>query len=577
MANTIKKIFYLISSGKIKITFFVCICIFSSCLDLIGIAAVAPFMLTLMESQDYLIENYNYIISLISFFSLNASDLLIVFGIIILVTFFLKFFLIIFSNYYMMKFAFKEQINLRSKSLKKFQEMSYLDFSKKNIDSFHHRIITLPQEFSSVLNVLLKIISEFIVSIFIITFLAFLNFKILSSLIFLSCMIFIFYFLFFKKKIKRFGEIVNINSVKLISFTRAFARGFREISIMSNQDFFNSNIINSSKNFSYNQLKIQLLQLVPRYLLELVLVLFIVTTTIYIYSSIEIENNVILPLLATYAVASVRIFPFLNQLISGSLLIKSKTDSINRLFATFQGYDLSNSNQKQKELNQDTIKFKKITLKNVMFKFDDSKETLIENINLEINKGDKVLIIGSSGSGKSTLINIICGLISPTKGQVLVNEDNQIILNNFIKEKGFLLSQDNFIINTDLNTNIALNNNKNVKYDIFQESVEVANLNKEVLERKFDLNPDNLNLENMLSGGEKQRIGIARSFYFNREILILDEPTSSLDNETKHKILTKMQKDHSNKTFIVVSHDLNIKQYFSKIYKLNKKILEKEK
>ena len=81
----------------------------------------------------------------------------------------------------------------------------------------------------------------------------------------------------------------------------------------------------------------------------------------------------------------------------------------------------------------------------------------------------------------------------------------------------------------------------------------------------------------MLSGGEKQRIGIARSFYFDREILILDEPTSSLDNETKHKILSKMQKDHSNKTFIVVSHDLNIKQYFSKIYKLNKKILEKEK
>ena len=211
--------------------------------------------------------------------------------------------------------------------------------------------------------------------------------------------------------------------------------------------------------------------------------------------------------------------------------------------------------------------FKKIEFKNINFNYTNQKKNIIKNFNLIINKNEIIGISGNSGSGKSTLLNILCGLLLPTTGQILIN--NQI---NSFKEariKFGYVSQDSQIFDDSLWNNITLFDDKNSEnMKNFLYVMKQTNL-LEVFEKNNNFEDTYLGQKGTkISGGQSQRINIARALYYNPDILLFDECTNALDDENEKKIIDMILNLRKTKTILISSHNKNHLNMCDKIYSL---------
>lgn len=194
-----------------------------------------------------------------------------------------------------------------------------------------------------------------------------------------------------------------------------------------------------------------------------------------------------------------------------------------------------------------------IEFKNLNLKFND--KIIFENFNYKIEKNDKILLNGKSGTGKTSLFKIICGFIIPNSGDIIFNDEKVSYKNiNNIREKIGYISQDvdlsNDIISNILYEIYSYRGNKNLVYD----EIKIKKLLKEFLLEEDTLNKNVRDL----SGGERQRLGIIISILLDREIYLLDEITSGLDETLKFKIIDYFL--NSDKTILAISHDTHWKK-----------------
>ena len=202
-------------------------------------------------------------------------------------------------------------------------------------------------------------------------------------------------------------------------------------------------------------------------------------------------------------------------------------------------------------------------------KVDALKET-----NFHAERGELIAVIGPSGSGKSTFLTIAGGLLSPTNGDILINDTNIATLNEKqlskirLKEIGFILQASNLVPFLTVEKQLKL-----------LDKVKKDNLNKEQLKQLYkDLGIGDLRAKypSDLSGGERQRVAIAKALYSNPSIILADEPTASLDSDRAYEVMELLKEETKNKktTTIVVTHDIRLIEYCDKVYKMVDGVLE---
>lgn len=200
----------------------------------------------------------------------------------------------------------------------------------------------------------------------------------------------------------------------------------------------------------------------------------------------------------------------------------------------------------------------KVSLIDVSFHFDNQVKVL-DNISLEIQKNQSIAIVGKSGSGKTTFVNLISGLLTPTSGSILIDEENlkSINLISFRKKIGFI-TQETVVFNDTLFNNITFWSEKNATtLKKFHEVIKKVDLN-DFLERSIE-KEDVILGDNgvVMSGGQRQRLSIARELFKDTEILILDEATSSLDSQTEKLIQQSIDRISGSLTIIIIAHRLS--------------------
>jgi ABC-type multidrug transport system fused ATPase/permease subunit len=216
------------------------------------------------------------------------------------------------------------------------------------------------------------------------------------------------------------------------------------------------------------------------------------------------------------------------------------------------------------------LEFKKnIEIKNIKVFYNNPNKTVLNNISLKISKGDCVGIIGKSGAGKSTLLDTLMGLIKPNAGNILV--DGKSIYKNLRSWQKLIgyVPQSIYLIDDSIEKNIAFGENEqdiNIRNLInCAKDAEIFDLINNLPKKEKSLVGEK---GSKLSGGEKQRIAIARSLYISPEIIIFDEATSSLDAQTEKKIVDSIKKLSKNKTVIIVSHKISSLNICNKIYEM---------
>ena len=271
-------------------------------------------------------------------------------------------------------------------------------------------------------------------------------------------------------------------------------------------------------------------------------------------NNFNLENT--LTIYAIIFFASIRIIPILSKITQSIQSISYQMPSTDVIY-----FDLFSEKFEPNKKNN-THKFKNLKLEKVNFSF--GQKEIIKNFSLEINKGDKVLIKGYSGSGKSTLLNIILGLYAPNSGKILVNDIDvkDLPLSNYINV-GFI-SQNIFLLNDTIRSNIEFlrKSNKNMFYNSLKlSSLDNIFSNFEISNKKIG------QYGNQLSGGQIQRINIARAIFGNPEVLLVDEATSNLDMNNSEKIFNNII--NLNCTIIYVTHEKVNEKKFNKIIKLD--------
>jgi ATP-binding cassette, subfamily B, bacterial PglK len=537
---------------KIHAVIILFLSVLTMCLEIVSVSLIVPLTSSILEEGSF--DKQNFINKFIyTLYEFGEFKNLAVFCLVLFAIFFsLRIFFNLFLKILQSLFSFKIFEFLTNKILKIYLEKKWSFFTNKNTAEIMRDILEETGVFrSSVILPLTSLISESFILVGIITLLLFYNtfFTILVIIIFL--VIGLGYRHYFKNRLnilasnrQKFSTKVTKNILEIFKLIKEIKLSFTEKFFFNNFTQNNSNYIKT--NFTYN-----LISLIPRYLLEFIILLIFFSLVGYKYIS---DGNLInlIPTLSLYLVAAFRIMPGIIKILGTFQSIDWGSRSAETL------YDLITSNKENKSfLSAKDIKildFRKIIeFKGINFNYEDKK--IIKDFNDKIEKNDIVGIIGKSGSGKTTLVNILMGLLNPTEGKITV-DDKDISKNLKGWQKNiFLVQQDNFILDDSIKNNITLGEDKNFfNLERYNKSIKEASL-KEFID-SLPAKDNTITGEDgiKISGGQKQRLSIARALYHDPEILVLDEATSSLDVATEGEILDSLHNIKGKKTIIIITH-----------------------
>jgi len=361
---------------------------------------------------------------------------------------------------------------------------------------------------------------------------------------------------------------IAANSTKLITFVQESLRSVRDIIIDSAHNKLHKKFRDVDVELQRAEGDNLFIGQSPKYLMEsigMALIAFIA----YFLSQQDSHINQFIPVLGVMALSAQRLLPLLQQIYFGISSIRGVGSSLEDvLFLLRKPYQEQALPSKFFRLYfNDCIK-----LKNVSFRYKGNKDDVFSDINLTINRGDRIGIIGDSGCGKSTLLDLIMGLLRPTRGDLIVDSkriDNQNI--NQWRANIAHVPQSVFLVDDSIESNIAFF----YADDEIDKGLVMSVVGYAQLSEFSDSLPNGLRtpvgeMGDKLSGGQKQRIGLARAMYKNSEVYILDESTSALDAKTEEKIIKSISSLSKDKTIIMVAHRTSTLKNCNKIYKLER-------
>ena len=546
--------------------------IIASFLEMISVSLIFAIVMSVLNPKFFFDNNF-YIFDFLEIEKYTENNLIIFFLVFFLIIYLFKSGMLIYFYYRINKYVASIKQRLSNSFLKLYTKITWVDFVQKNSSEFIRNIIIETGIFSGAILQTLLIISETIILMGLISLLFYFEFKIMFLI---TCVISVFsliIYMFAKKNLKKLSYERQQCDEKRLKNLNEFFNGFKILRIMSKFPTF-INIHELNNNFLARIEIIQTtIQQLPKILFELVFMIIIVTFFFTLYI-LKIELVSILPITSLFIASSFKIIPSINKIINCNLNLKSSIPSvelINKEFHKNHPHDEKLILTETKELQFKNL----IELKNVTFKYLNTKRTSIENINLKILKGSQIGIIGESGAGKTTLIDIITGLIEPESGDILCDNKNiHKNLKSWQSKIGYI-PQSVFLSDDDIKKNITLElDDKFINQDRLKQSIKDSNLDQIILELPKNLKTRIGEHGSRLSGGQRQRIGIARALYANPEILILDEATSSLDSLTENSIMDTINKFKGKKTVIIISHRESAVKNCDKIFKIsNGKIL----
>jgi len=572
MRGYLKEIIFLLGTDKKRIPYLLILFFSVSIFDVIGISIIGPYVALVLDptlSQGWL-GNIIILLGLPQ----QQSNLLIILGLILIAIFFIKTVLAVHVHRNIISFSQNKMADLRSKLMQTYQVMPYTEYIQRNSSEFIYNIQTLTGQYNAqVLQPILQIVSNGILSLAILILLALQDILALALFAILLSTVIFGYDRLVRRKIKKYGIEVNIASTTLVKAVHEGMEGLKEIRILNKENFFYQLVdINAKKFGKYNTYS-QVASTVPKYLLELTVVIFVVLSIIItIYKG---ENmGAMFPTLVMFGVAAIRLLPASSILSSSLINLRYKRDAVSRLYKDLKIYQqiTTDSQLLTKFYSPADIQFKpfdRLELKNISFQYSKEVGKSLDNISITIKSGDSIGLIGTSGSGKTTLVDLMLGLLDSQEGTIKYNEKSfEESLQEWRSQIAYL-PQDVFIIDSTIKGNIALGINDE---KIDEVRVDLALKQSHLLEfvNQLPQGKETFLGERgvRLSGGQRQRIALARAFYHGRNVLVMDESTSALDNDTEREVVAEVGRLKGKITMIVIAHRLSTLQHCDRIYEL---------
>lgn len=566
--NSIEKLFKVLPKKiKLKLYIFIVLLIIATLFELLSISALIPIAEIIINGE----TSFQFINNYIQYSENNLikDQILLAALVSIIFLFLLKTLYLISFSYWTNKFSQNIYKFLSEKILEKYLNNNYLFFVNQKSSDLIRNIVFEAKNLSQMTFCYLKILVEIFVFSTIAILILIVDFKTSLSLIFFFLIFTSIYYFFTKQIIFNFGVIRQKSFAKILKNLQEIFGTIKDIKLKKSEFFFKNIFSKSISEFVKSAYKSNTIQEAPRFLIEL---FFLIILSIIIIFNISDTNEVksLVPLLVVYLAAGLRLLPGFVKLNSYLQQVESFKPSLNLIYN-----ELTNQTNNL-IINKNNNNNKNITLGDIVGKNIDyayGKKVIFKDLNFRIETNSIFGILGESGSGKSTLVNIILGLLMPDKGKILVN--NLDIENNLLQWQNCLgyVSQNIFLLDASLKENIAFGEkNEKINQEYLELAIKGANLTSFIDNLSNGIDTNIGERGSKISGGQIQRIAIARELYRNPSILILDEATSGLDYKNEKKIFENLKQLKNRMTIIIVSHNKKTIEICDNLLDLNNKV-----
>lgn len=545
-------------------------------LEILGLAAFSLLMINVFSDGNEL--NNNILSILLNKLHFSQSNLFVTY--LFISVFILNIITSFFTGLAIHRIISYKYHHFRSFVFYEYIKKDFKDITKNSIDDIINRVNVDPGKFlTRGFGSLCIIFKNLIILSSIFLYLLTINIYILYIILFFLFFFGVYSLPFVNKYFKNISVLERGYNIEALLSPNNIINNYKEIKLFFAESFFSKKFYDSSNKFYKTQMKLFILRGLPKIIIELSLIILI--AFIFIIFSEKNSNETTFIVFSTLVFALIRTIPYIVQIARCYTEILGAQEYILSFFK--QDYPTRNLDKKtvekiifEKSLNEkiDNNIINQIELRNIIFRF---KEKLIfENLNLVINKNDKILIYGDSGEGKSVLLEILSGFRSDFKGKILINnkEQNVSSITNLKKNIG-LVSQNVSLLDSSLLENIAFGVEKeDISETKVISSLQSAGLSEFCNETKLSQFKINSSFKN-ISEGQAKRLALARCFYFDKNIILLDETTANLDKKLEREILIDLL-DKKDLTLLLVSHDPELRNYFEKIYKVENKTITQQ-
>ena len=542
--------------------------IIGALLETLGVSAILPLVQVMLE-PDKIFEN-RIVSELLFVLNIYETDSLIFFIAIFTITIYvLKNAYLCFLSWIRAKYTAKVQQEVSVKMLHSYMKRGYIFFRQTNTSTLIRAVKDSVASVQTVIQMFMKILTEVLTIFCIFVYILITDWILAVSMVGLVGVCLVGILSIFKKVMTDAGRLNFKSSSEVNKWLLQLFSGIKEVLVFGRKDYFVSNYEKSFTNLQKAKIRQTVSSEVPAYLIEGTCVMGIIFT-VCVRMTFVTDMAEFLPQLAVFAMAAFRLLPSVGRIAA------SLNSCIFSIPAVTEVYDNIEENRKYAECNKEnktTIEEKisfneKVDIDNIVWRYPDGIENVLDHVNLSINKGDSIALVGPSGAGKSTLADIILGLLYPQEGGVLVDGKN--ITNN--GERTSIISfvpQLVYLIDDTVRRNVAFGiKDAEISDDLVLKALEQAHMKEYILSLPKGLDTVVGERGVRFSGGQMQRLAIARALYTNPEILVLDEATSALDSETESAVMESIEALQGHKTLIIIAHRLTTIKKCNKIYEI---------
>ncbi len=582
--DVVGKLMYIMNAGQKRYGIIVLMASFvGALLETLGVSVIIPLINALL-TPEVLLEN-KWLSKLFHWLRLGENEeIVIVIGTGTIFLYLLKNLFFIFLSWMRAKYACKVQRELSVHMMKTYMDKGYKFFLSRNTSELMRGVFADTNGVYALLNQLFKIIVEGMTVSLICIYILVTDWVMAVGMVVLACVCLLIIYGYFKEKMRElgkqareYGAIVNQHAIQ------AF-QGIKEVIVMRKQDYFTRNFEDACIKQQQATVGHAVGTESPGYLIEAICIAGLLGMICFRVVLGGENTEAMIPTLSAFAVGAFRILPALGKIASSFNTMIFYIPSLNNMYKHLRETEREDDTLKsiygENQQSGEKVKFKKeLCINDICWKYTEDADYVLKNLNLVINKGESIAFIGHSGAGKTTLADIVLGLLKPQAGQVeLDGKDIFTIGEEWCHIMGYV-PQTVYLTDDSIRKNIAFGvQEEDIDDEKVWKALEQAQLKGfiESLERGLDTPVGERGVR--FSGGQRQRVAIARALYENPDILILDEATAALDNETETAVMESIEALQGKITLIIIAHRLSTIRNCDKIYEVkNGDIFERKK
>ncbi len=548
-------------------------------LETLGIALLLPTIAVILDPES--ISKYPTINELFqplkSFFSDSTIFLLF-----LLISFYLfKGIFISIVSFLQAKFVYQMKGLISQNLFKKYTNYSfetYLNIDSSNL--IRNISIEVTRFIDGILKQILFLIVESFIVIGMLIFLVILNPLIIlvTSLVFF--MVGYLYYFFTRKRLLIWGEKRQNLEFRKVETLQQSIFGIKELKVFQKEGQFNDIFKEDNYGAASAEKKQFFVALMPRILLEFTAISAVIFTILILFYQ-DISSSEIIPLIGIYVAATFKMLPSIQKITHAVQQLRFEKPVLELIHDEIKSPSIIFNEKKikyyenKKDLN--LSKSNNLVLSKINFSYFKSNEQALTDINLHIKAGETIGIIGESGSGKTTLINILLGLLLPKDGSIYFNNNDCFKNLSEWRNQISFVPQNIFISNRSLKENIAFGiENSHIDKEKVIESIRMAQLTELIANKEDSIEMFLGERGSKLSGGQIQRVGIARALYKDPKVLIFDEATSSLDSVTENEVMDSIYDLPGQRIKIIIAHRTSTLNRTDRIFEIIKGRVSRE-